>query len=246
MSEFRLGLTRLARAILGRKPPADPFYSVNPDVFIALVKAFNLQQIARVSGQDLLAGHGYYEFGLFRGASLWFAEQISREYTGKSFYFFGFDSFRGLPRPKLEIEAAVYRKGDFACSIGQVTENLKKYRADFARIRLYKGFFSPAHFARLAREQKKEFLPVSICLIDVDLYESTVPVLDFIAPYLVTGSLLLFDDFNQFGPDNQSGERRALLEFKARYPLFRAEHLFDYGREGVAFRVLSMPSELAQ
>jgi hypothetical protein len=88
-------------------------------------------------------------------------------------------------------------------------------------------------------------LPISIALIDVDLYESTVPVLDFMGPYLVPGSLILFDDFNQFGPDNSSGERRALLEFKERYPTLILEHLFDYGREGVAFRVLSVPPKLA-
>jgi Macrocin-O-methyltransferase (TylF) len=230
----RPGLYRLARAILGRKLAPEPFYSPNPEVLVALVRAFRLQE-----DSHLLAGYGYYEFGLFKGASLWFAEQISREVTGKNFCFYGFDSFQGLPAPKLEREARVYSKGDFGCSLGEVTENLKKYRADFGRIRLYPGFFSPAHFARLAREQ--EFLPVSIALVDVDLYESTVPVLDFIGPYLVNGSLLLFDDYNQFGPDNTHGERRALLEFSQRYPTFRLEHLFDYGREGVAFRVLSVP-----
>jgi hypothetical protein len=230
--KINMGLKTLMQRLLSRGP--EPFYSANPDVLIALVKAFGLQE------ENFLCGAlGYYEFGLFRGFSLWFAESLSREVTTKSFRFYGFDSFAGLPRPKLGSEASVYRRGDFGCSLFQVTANLKKYRADFSRITLYPGFFTPAHFARLSREQ--EFLPVSICLIDVDLYESCVPVLDFIAPYLVIGSLLLFDDYNQFGPDDTSGERRALLEFKYRYPTFTLEHLFDYGREGAVFRVLSVP-----
>jgi hypothetical protein len=229
---FMRSFKSFIQSLLGRKP-LEPFYSPNPDVFVALVKAFRLQE-----DSYLLAARGYYEFGLFRGASLWFAEQISREVTGKSFRFYGFDSFAGLPEPKLEREAQVYRKGDFGCSLGQVTANLKKYRADLGRIRLYPGFFNQAHFARLSREE--EFLPISICLIDVDLYESCVPVLDFIAPYLVSGSLLIFDDFNQFGPDPHSGERRALMEFSTRNPTLAFEHLFDYGREGVVFRVLSV------
>jgi Macrocin-O-methyltransferase (TylF) len=233
----RPGLYRLARGIkqsLGRKSKGEEtFYSLNPDALVALVKAFRMQEAA-----GLLAGHGYYEFGLYRGASLWFAEQISRGVTDKNFRFYGFDSFRGLPAPQLEVEAQVYRKGDFGCSFEQVLSNLKRYRADMGRINLYPGFFSREHF--VAAQEGEKFLPVSICLIDVDLYQSTVPILDFIRRYLVIGSILLFDDFNQFGAEQWSGERRALIEFEVRNPGFESEHLWDYGREGAAFRVLSV------
>ena len=87
---------------------------------------------------------------------------------------------------------------------------------------------------------QEDFLPISICLIDVDLYVSCVPVLEFIKDYWVEGSILLFDDYNHFGKDQESGERRALVEFEACHPTFRKEHLFDYGWEGVAFRVSSV------
>jgi O-methyltransferase len=228
-----MSLKALIARLLGRTT-SEPFYSPNPDVFVALVKAFRLQEDSYLLGNT----HGYYEFGLYQGMSLWFAEAISRECTGKGFRFYGFDSFAGLPEPQLERERAVYRRGDFGCSLDSVSANLKKYRADLGRIRLYPGFFNKEHFARLSAERAGEFLPVSICLIDVDLYESTVPVLDFIGPFLVRGSLLIFDDYNQFGPDNTSGERRALREYAERNPTFALEHLFDYGREGAAFRVL--------
>ena len=88
--------------------------------------------------------------------------------------------------------------------------------------------------------QTEQFPPISICLIDVDLYDSCVPVLEFIKDYLVEGSILLFDDYNQMGEDDDSGERRALIEFEERHPEFKKEHLFDYGWEGVAFRVASL------
>jgi hypothetical protein len=92
-------------------------------------------------------------------------------------------------------------------------------------------------FSRLRATER--FLPVSICLIDVDLYESSVLVLDFIKNYLVPGSLLLFDDYNQMGEDNSAGERRALIEFENKNPGFRKQHIFDYGWEGSAFQVIS-------
>jgi len=199
---------------------------------------FNLLRSEASQGRDLLKGHGYYEFGMFRGFSFWFAEQLSREYAGSDFRLMGFDSFEGLPQPQLASEAAVFKKGDFRGTYEAVTKNLAKWKTDASRISLYRGFYSRELFEKLRKEAS--FPPVSICLVDVDLYESCIPVLDFIKDYLVPGSILLFDDYNQLGEDNTAGERRALIEFERRNPGFRKEHLFDYGWEGVAFRVLSI------
>ncbi len=103
-------------------------------------------------------------------------------------------------------------------------------------MKLYKGFFSKPFFDSL--RQCESFLPVSICVIDSDLYESCVEVLDFIKDYLVPGSILLFDDYNAFNKDDNHGERRALREFEQKHPAFQKEYLFDFGWHGVAFRVL--------
>ena len=214
------------------------FFSLSPDILVAIVKAFNLQRQSAAGGRDLLDGHAYYEFGLFKGFSFWFAEQIAREYADSSFRFLGFDSFEGLPQPQLEVEARAFSEGDFRGTYEVVTGNLRRYKADFSRIRLYKGFYSDRFFDQLRK--KEQFPPVSICLIDVDLYNSCVPVLEFIKEYLVEGSILLFDDYNQMGKDDNSGERRALIEFETRNPAFEKEYLFDYGWEGVAFRVVSL------
>jgi Macrocin-O-methyltransferase (TylF) len=214
------------------------FYTLSPDVLVAIVKAFNLQRQTAAGGRDLLNGHAYYEFGIFKGFSLWFAEQIAREYTDSSFRFLGFDSFEGLPQPQLEVEARAFREGDFRGTYEVVTGNLRRWKTDFSRIRLYKGFYSDRFFDQL--RGKEQFPPVSICLIDVDLYNSCVPVLEFIKEYLVEGSILLFDDYNQMAKDDNSGESRALIEFESRNPGFKKECLFDYGWEGVAFRVVSL------
>lgn len=216
------------------------FYTLSPDVLVAIVKAFNLQRQGAADGRDLLHGHAYYEFGMYKGFSFWFAEQLAREYTDSTFRFLGFDSFEGLPQPQLDVEARVFHKGDFRGSYEIVTRNLQTYKADLTKMQLYKGFYSEDFFHQL--REKEQFLPVSICLIDVDLYESCVPVLEFIKEYLVEGSILLFDDYNQLreAQDDNSGERRALIEFEKRNPGFKKEHLFNYGWEGVAFRVVSL------
>jgi hypothetical protein len=69
-----------------------------------------------------------------------------------------------------------------------------------------------------------------------------VPVLNFIKPFLVKGSILLFDDWNQLGDasNDASGERRAVKEFLENHQSFRIDHLFDYGWEGTAYRVVAL------
>jgi hypothetical protein len=235
------GAARRTKRFIARsldlEQPQERFFTLSPDVLVALVKALGIQQQSAVNGRNLFTGHGYYEFGLFRGFSFWFAEQITRAYAGAELQLFGFDSFAGLPEPELAVEKAGYSGGALTVSYEAVRRNLKKWKSDESRMSLFKGFYSDAMFSQLRSEVK--FPPISICLIDVDLYSSCVPVLEFIRHLWVEGTILLFDDFNHFKGNDEVGERRALLEFEARYPNFRKEHLFDYGWEGVAYRVVA-------
>ncbi len=214
------------------------FYTLSPMLLVAIAKAFDIQHSILSGGRNLLERHGYYEFGLFKGFSFWFAEQISREYVGQNFYFYGFDSFEGLSKSQVDIDPVYWAEGNYAASIEFVTTKLKEHGTDFSRVKLYKGWFSKDLFDSL--HQSESFLPVSICTIDSDIYESCVEVLDFIKDLLVPGSILLFDDYNAFNKDDRHAERRALLEFEQTNPTFRKEHLFDFGWQGVAFRVIAV------
>jgi hypothetical protein len=225
-------------SVLGTEPLGG-FYTMSPDLLVALVRTLELQRDALNNGRDLFTGHGYYEFGMFRGFSFWFAEQVSRQYANGSLRFFGFDSFEGLPQATLKVEDSTFFVGQFRGSYEAVCENLKRWKTDLTKVSLFKGWYSDAFFHSL--EKQNSFPPISICLIDVDLYDSCIPVLEFIRPHLVEGSILIFDDYNQLGyEDPTSGERRALLEFEHRYPTFRKEYLFNYGWEGIAYRVVSV------
>lgn len=203
------------------------FYTLSPALLIGILRAFKVSD----------RGGGYYEFGLFKGFSFWFAEQIQREY-GTNFYFYGFDSFEGLPESKVDVDPIYWAEGNYATSYDSVLADLKSNGTDLSKIKLFKGFFSKEYFDELKR--KEHFKPVAICVIDSDIYESCVFVLDFIKDYLVTGSVLLFDDYNAFGKDDHHGERRALWEFEQSNPSFRKEHLFDFGWHGVAFKIINI------
>lgn len=213
------------------------FYTLSPMLQIGILKAFRMQQEWSISegGGDLLDGHAYYEFGLFRGYSFWFAEQISRDIVSANFKFYGFDSFEGIPESETDIDPIYWAKGNYAASYEFVLDQLKANGSDLSKIKLYKGFYSKAFFENL---QNDNFLPISICVIDSDIYESCVDVLEFIKDHIVSGSILLFDDYNAFDKNDDHGERRALKEFEKRNPTFKKKHLFDFGWHGVAFRVL--------
>lgn len=212
------------------------FYTLSPMLLIGIHKAFHMQQEWSTSGgPNLLDGHAFYEFGLFRGFSFWFAEQISRDIVSADFKFYGFDSFEGLPESKTDIDPIYWAKGNYAASYEFVLDQLKANGSDLSKIQLYKGFYSKAYFDNL---QNDKFLPISICVIDSDIYESCVDVLEFIKKYIIPGSILLFDDYNAFDKNNDHGERRALREFELRNPTFKKQHLFDFGWHGVAFRIL--------
>lgn len=214
------------------------FYTTSPMLLEGLVRAFNYQLKKRAEGKDLISGHAYYEFGVFKGFSLWFSQMYAKQNNISDFQFFGFDSFEGLPESKIDGMKPAFGKGHYAASYEFVTEKLKELGVDFSRMELFKGFYSKELFEKLRKEKK--FLPVSICVIDVDIYESCVEVLEFIKDFLVPGSILLFDDYNTFYESDEHSERKALKEFEAKHPSFQKKYLFDFGWHGSVFEVLSI------
>lgn len=205
------------------------FYPLSPSSIIGIMKAFQALDKS-------CKGKAYYEFGLFKGFSFWFAEQISREYMGPEFVLYGFDSFQGLPKSKVDIDPIYWAEGNYSATLDFVTKMFLKNGTDFSRIKLFKNFFSKDYFDHL--KNKEEFKQPAICMIDSDIYESCVFALDFIKEYLVPGTILLFDDYNAFDKDDNHGERKALKEFEIKNPSFQKKHLFDFGWHGIAFKVI--------
>ena len=205
------------------------FYTASPNLLIALVRSFNY---LKANHPALLQNGSYLEFGLFKGFSLWFAELLSREYVGKDFRLYGFDSFCGLPPSVVDKAEAYWAPGAYACSIEDVSNSIEKSGGDFARITLVKGFYSEDVFRKALSNIALK--PPAIVVIDSDIYESCKIVLDYFGPMLREGTIILFDDFNAFERSDKHGERRALKEFSAAHPSFRTREMFDFGWHGTA------------
>jgi hypothetical protein len=182
-----------------------------------------------------LADHGdYYEFGIYRGYTLWHAQKVMNRLGNRSMRFFGFDSFEGFPEVQgTDQYKNDFSRGQFATGLEQVRSMLTDHGVDWERTILVPGYFQDTLSEDLIKIQGLR--PAAVVLIDCVLYESTREALPFAAHLLVDGSILIFDDWNAFDADEDRGERRAFREFLSSRPDWTAEPFFDYGVYGKAF-----------
>lgn len=188
------------------------FFSRAPEEKTAEI-VFQFAAIQRLEGD-------YLEFGTFWGASFVRAYRFAQMFGLKDMRLYAFDSFCGLPPVTAgsadDFEANMFKEGDFSCSLYDFKKTLIGSGVDMARVDIIAGWYHKTLTPELQRQ-----LPVrkaAIVLIDCDLYESTVPVLDFITPYLQDGTVLMFDDWFAFKGRPDRGQPRAFAEWLARNP----------------------------
>lgn len=160
----------------------------------------------------------YLEFGLYVGSTFIAAHHFSK-LMGKNLSnmrFIGFDSFEGLPAPKGPDKDGFehFKEGEFAFSYNSFVENLRRNHVNLSKVKLIKGFYNKSLNSKNKAELKIK--KAAIIYIDSDLYESAVPVLNFVKDYLQDGTIIAFDDWFFFRGDPKKGEQRAFSEFLRR------------------------------
>jgi hypothetical protein len=132
------------------------------------------------------------EFGVADGASLrYVAARVRRP-------FHGFDSFAGLPE---DWSGTFEKKGKFGRA-GHLP-------AVPANVTLHAGWFADTLPGFLAAHPGE---PVAFAHVDCDIYSSTATVLAHLAPRLVPGTVIVFDEYFNY-PNWQRHEWRAFQEF---------------------------------
>lgn len=189
----------------------------------------------------------YLEFGVYRGNTFLHAYKYLANLFPKM-KFWAFDSFEGLPAPKgLDKKdgfTSNYHAGEFACSKEEFTKILKAAKCDPAKIELVKGWYDKTLTAERAKNYKIK--KAAFIWIDCDLYESTVPILKFITPYLQKGTVIVFDDYHAFRNLPDFGEQKAIRQWLKANPKLKITELFSYGYGGVAFTVLKTPNSVRE
>lgn len=207
--------------------------------------ALNRRHMAINEVYDYLVGAqvtgNYVEFGVYQGRTFSFAcKRLSL--LSDDMRFFAFDSFEGLPAPKgmdaLNGYSSNFHEREFACTQEDFIRNLKRAGVRMEKVSVVKGWFDQT----LKPENAKAYGidKIAVAWIDCDLYESTVPILKFITPYLSVGSVILFDDWRCFRNSPEFGEQRACREWLAENPQISLRELFSFGWHGIAFTVNSV------
>jgi O-methyltransferase len=184
-----------------------------------------------------LAGH-YLEFGVFQGTTFARAALVMAPALPEM-RFFAFDSFEGLPDPQgidnKQGYSAGFHGGQFSCSEEDFLANLGEQGVDLGRVTTVPGWFAQTLQADKAAGLGID--KVAAAWIDCDLYESTVPVLDFLTQRLSVGSVIFFDDWRSFRNLPGLGEEKACQEWLQANPQIKLRELFRLSWHGIAFTV---------
>jgi Macrocin-O-methyltransferase (TylF) len=133
------------------------------------------------------------EFGVFEGQTI---SYIAQRIPGRTV--FGFDSFEGLPEDW---------RGPFARGVFSTGGRLPRTPPN---VRLVKGWFD----ATLPGFAAEHTGPVAFLHVDCDLYSSTKCIFDRLGERIVTGSVIVFDEYFDY-PGWEQHEFRAFTEFAA-------------------------------
>jgi O-methyltransferase len=180
----------------------------------------------------------YIEFGVFEGRTFAYAARVMARLFPKM-RFVALDSFAGLPEPQgvdaFQAYTSGFFKGQFACSEEAFRANVLAAGLDPSRLRIVAGWFDQS--LQPGNPKLDGIDAVAAAWIDCDLYESTVPVLEFLSGKLAVGTVLLFDDWRCFRNLADFGQQRAWREWLARHPQIKLNSFVDFGFHGQSFTV---------
>ena len=203
--------------------------------YVHILEAINYIKVAGADGETL--PQTYLEFGCHSGRTFSAAVNASEFLGVRDPEFYAFDSFEGLPETKTE-EDGYFQAGTFCSSREDFICIVKKKSGLLLDDKyIVQGYYCDS----LTPELQARMPKAGVVHIDVDLYSSTVEVLEFIKPLLVAGSLLIFDDWYCFPGGSLMGERRALTEFLDKNPSFEVEPWKSYSTFGQSFFVSKVP-----
>lgn len=178
----------------------------------------------------------YFEFGSHSARTFrlaWRASHRHPEFADTRFRLF--DSFQGLPAPSGVDVHPKWRAGGLAFSVADLIRSAELEEIPRERYDVVEGFYEDSLTPELAASLGD--VRAGIVYVDCDLYESTKTVLEWIVPFLQSGTIICFDDWFTFDGRPDRGEQLATSEFLAAHPEFGFGEYFQFGWHGKSFIV---------
>lgn len=166
----------------------EPVSLVSPDrIYVLYTLALNA---LRLSGE-------FWECGVYKGGTArMFAELLSTEADPRRLHLF--DTFSGMPETDQAHD--LHQMGDFADTSFR---SVRSFVGNSGRTEFHPGFI-PDTFATM------ESSVIALAHVDVDIYRRVKDCCAFIYPRLISGGIIIFDDY---GFPSCPGAREAVDEF---------------------------------
>lgn len=176
----------------------------------------------------------YLEFGVYKGGNFVEAVKMAGRKKLDSMRFFAFDSFRGLPTPQgIDKKFDQFHGGQVSNTLDSFHKTLSNSKINLNRVEIIPGWFKNTLDAET--KIKLALKSAAVVWVDCDLYESSVPVLEFITDLVVDGTILVLDDWFFYRGRPDMGERRAFTEWLKRNPDISCIEFHKYYWHGNSF-----------
>lgn len=179
----------------------------------------------------------YHEYGCHRCRTFRMALTEARRHNLGQMKFWAFDSFEGLPDPATATSVSKWTRGALTTSEQEFVGLVRKHGIYADKVKTIRGFYSDTLTPQLQSQLQRDNR-IALVTVDCDLYESAVPVFNFIEPLLQDGSVIYLDDLfvgNKGNPN--SGIARAFLEFqqRSRWRFLRHLDISWWGRSYIVY-----------
>src|SRR3990172_12103581 len=169
----------------------------------------------------------YLEFGVYQGVSFCRFYYLMKKYKLENMHMFAFDSFKGLPKPRIS-EEEIWSEGQYACCEEDFSSVMNILKVPENAYTIVKGYYNESLTSKIKDIVKK----AAFVYIDCDLYASAIIALNFVTDCVQNGTLLFFDDFYFLRADPDQGERKALREWLLANPNISVSEWYNVGYKG--------------
>ena len=186
----------------------------------------------------------YYEFGCHKGRTFRMVLTEARRHNLDKMNFFAFDSFEGLPEPTSDTSVEIWKKGALTTTEQSFKEMITEHGVYTGNIKTVKGYYDDSLTCELQASMMRSGTKAALVNVDCDLFESAVPVFDFIEPLLQEGTVLYIDDlFAGYKGNPMKGVCRAFLNWqsKSKWKLMPHLQIGWWGRSYITYADESLP-----
>lgn len=181
----------------------------------------------------------YFEFGVLNGESMTETYFVLRDQVDR---YIGFDSFKGLPKlseldhESIKLQPSFYEGNYSSTDYDVIKKIILASGMPQENLLLVEGFLENTLTKEL-QESLDTNRKASVVHLDVDLYVSTKQALDFIYPFLQTGTWLMCDDYWTYAGSSSCGTQKALSDFLEEHPDIKIQEYCSYRGWSKAFIV---------